>query len=84
LIQTRANEAKIVAVARPQHQPVIAKSNRALIAVDGGVPHMENSHRPWSEMGGKQAAAAIDCVIGWSKEKDFRSGHYSKLPAQHV
>ena len=55
-----------MAVARPQHQPVIAKANWALIAVDGGVPHMENSHRRWSEMGWKQAAAAIDCVVGWS------------------
>jgi hypothetical protein len=34
-----------VAVARPQHQPVIAKANRALVSVDGGVQHIENSHR---------------------------------------
>jgi len=43
-IQTSTNEAKIVAVARPQHQPVIAKSNRAVITVNGSVPYVKKSH----------------------------------------
>jgi len=33
-----------VAVARPQHQPVIAKSNRAVITVNGSVPYVKKSH----------------------------------------
>jgi hypothetical protein len=33
-----------VAVARPQHQPVLAKSNRAVITVNGGVPYVKKRH----------------------------------------
>ena len=31
-----------MAVARTQHQPVIAEPNRAAVAVDGGVPHIQD------------------------------------------
>ena len=33
-----------MAVARPQHQPVLAKSNRAVITVNGSVPYVKKSH----------------------------------------
>ena len=41
-LQIGFNEPKIVTVARAQHHPVFAQSNRAPVTVDGLVPHIEN------------------------------------------
>ena len=42
--QLRAREPEVMAVARPQHQPVPAEFDRPRIAVDGGMAHGEELH----------------------------------------
>jgi hypothetical protein len=42
-IQAGSNQAKVVAVARAQHQSMIAEPNRPAVTVDGAAPHLENA-----------------------------------------
>jgi hypothetical protein len=39
------NQAKIVAIARAQHQSMIAEHDGTIVAINRGVPHIENGHR---------------------------------------
>jgi hypothetical protein len=44
--QISLNQTEIVAVARAQHQSVIAKHDRTAVTVNRGVPHVDNGHWP--------------------------------------
>jgi len=51
-----------VTIARAQHQPVIAKHNRAAVAVDRGVLHIENSHWRILDRGRMLRESSIDRI----------------------
>jgi len=64
-----------VAIARAQHHPVIAKHDWAAIAVDRGVPHIENSHWRILDGGRLLRESSIDRIaMVYHVEVNLRTG----------
>jgi hypothetical protein len=62
-------------IARAQHHSVIAKRDWAAVAVDRGVPHIENSHWRILDRSGLLRESSIECIaMVCHFEKNLRTG----------
>ena len=68
--QAGLDEPKVVTVARPQHEPMIAEPDRAAVTIDGRMTDIENGHARELRAGkpaGSKTGSATSAPSAWSR-----------------